>query len=122
MISQRVRRILDQIDEVLAEGGRTSGYSFQGPLSIDAAELWHVLTGLRGPDSENEVLKGNTTAPIRRAAFPRCAQLARKGSGFAHGAFYGYDSKFRTTICGPIEHFEHHAIVAARALGILDGR
>lgn len=40
--------------------------------------LWHVLTAMRGPDSENDTLKEATTAVIRAAALPN---LALHGGG-----------------------------------------
>lgn len=115
MISQRVRKLLDEIDEVLAEGG--SGYSFNPRLSTDASDLWQVLTALRGPDSENEELKSTTTAPIRQAAFPKCGRIAIHGFGYTHGAYYGYGNT-PFIWADAYTHFGQHVNVAAKVLGI----
>jgi hypothetical protein len=57
-MTKKLREALDQIDELLLD-----------PLL--SRDLWDVLTALRGPDSENGVLKVLYTAPLRSAAFPR---------------------------------------------------
>ena len=50
-----VRRLIGEVVRVVNSGGAESG------------DLWHILTALRGPDSDELELKMRTTARIRGA-------------------------------------------------------
>jgi len=58
MSPRTLRAALDQIQDML------DGRSY-------SADLWDILTALRGPDSRNRKAKNATTALIRSAAFPK---------------------------------------------------
>jgi len=58
MMPRTLRAALDQIQDML------DGRSY-------SADLWDILTALRGPDSRNRKAKNATTALIRSAAFPK---------------------------------------------------
>lgn len=117
-MNPRLRGILDQIDEVLAEESTTSG------------ALWDVLTALRGPDwEESDQVKDSATVPIRVAAFPRTAQATRdRRSAYANRALFScYGGKFDSTIVPDGlnhavigSHFQGHIDAAASALDLRD--
>ena len=109
-MSPRTRKMLDQIDTFLAR-----------PATAEPGELWDVLTALRGPDSDNEMVKEYTTCPIRRAAFPKLVSLdiddfapgpscRRPGMGTMEEGYQKQDN---------YSHFGIHANGAARVLGLL---
>lgn len=93
-----------------------------------------VLTALRGPDKDSdeiELLKAETTARIRRAAFPNMAptsdaleelprvdtgQASRRWSALHFDAFPFYHYTEAQSIGG--SHFAQHARAAFDALGI----
>jgi len=116
----RVRKLLDEIDEMLLPG------------DVAASELWNVLTALRGPDAEFDVIKDVTTAPIRGAAFPKTCQqaLAQRGQHelpeqvFARvGAQFESPARFDKTVVGQGHlHFANHVRNAALELGLIDSR
>ena len=60
-MTPKLRAMLDTIDDMLVVGDQ------------NAADLWMVLSALRGPDINDWHLKVNCTIPIRRAALPRTA-------------------------------------------------
>lgn len=74
MKKTELRKALDVIDRVLVKNDDT------------AAELWDVLSALRGPDDMKEYkLKAAGTVPIRRAAFPLTTEAVAT-SGFTNRA------------------------------------
>jgi len=110
----KVRKVLDVIDGVLAEGcrvGETGELLMPPDTYIDAADLWNILTALRGPDSCDCDLKQQTTAIIRAHAFPKAAAGMHRVLAFVN-------SVDTTIVCDDCHHFESHVWEAARALGI----
>lgn len=119
-MTRELRAILDKIDTVLAKHDDT------------AAELWNVLTALRGPDSSASNNKSVTTVPIRRVAFPLTARVAEENYGYLNGAQFGRegysndniflmnDNIFLMSELGPDEdgHFRAHVEAAGRVLEI----
>jgi hypothetical protein len=113
-----LRAMLDLIDRFLAWGD-----CYKDAQRFKAAEqLWLVLTALRGPDSGDTILKGQTTTRIRSKAFPRCA--ARYDSA-AHQRASFYRGEPTEIVVQDVangghfeSHFHSHAKSAARALGL----
>ena len=104
MITPRVRKLLDDIDTVLAEG------------SNDSADLAKVLSALRGPDNVDSALKGSTTAFIRRAAFPKTYD-AWLDDAFSHQWSFWTNGE-HITMAWRVDHFRDHIYQAAQALGL----
>lgn len=112
-MSPATRKILDQIDEFLLRS------------NDESAELWHILTALRGPDDpERDAEKSTTTAVIRSAAFPRCGELPCMMFGsntYVAACFAPPDVAF----ISPSEswskdyHFNYHVRAAAKALDLI---
>jgi hypothetical protein len=103
-MDSKLREVLDQIDTVLAENG------------FDAAQLWNVLTALRGPDNVDDGdyrTKQEVTVPIRRAAFPRTAALTNNNT-----ADFGDNDSPTTVRVDRYTHFHNHGQAAASALGL----
>jgi hypothetical protein len=124
-----VREMLDVIDVFLTENRNEPGLALHGYTPTLAAQLWDVLSALRGPDSSDLAIKSKTTIPIRRAAFPRLtAEIANDGFSNTIGAAFGTDEpdfEFRYSIVSPPlltnfdgYHFAGHAKLAAEVLGI----
>ena len=106
------RLLLDAIDKHLTK------------RDYAAAELWDVLTALRGPDCEEKTgEKDRTTLPIRAAAFPQLAKThATKNQDWVtcstHSAFPGMR---QSAVFVPPEddgHFARHVMAAATVLAI----
>lgn len=77
-------------------------------------ELWNILSGLRGPDHEDDELKGRTTDVIRATALP-------KSRGRVAGAYAGVGIPFDSTgLTKNKPHFCIHVQWAARGLGLKD--
>lgn len=75
------------------------------------ADLWSVMSALRGPDSGDEVLKYQTTGVIRAQAFGQRP----------HGIGFLTWNPISTSIhCpeAPYSHFNSHIQYAAHALGV----
>jgi hypothetical protein len=82
-----------------------------------SADLWDILSAIRGPDSRNRRLKHATTTIIRSAAFPKRPCEER--------SFYGEDSAKRAEIRkrvfnskGDQNHFRQHVAAAFDSLGL----
>jgi hypothetical protein len=82
-----------------------------------SADLWDILSAIRGPDSRNRRLKHATTTIIRSAAFPKRPCEER--------SFYGEDSAKRAEIRtrvfkskGDQNHFRQHVEAAFTSLGL----
>lgn len=112
------REMLDAIDAFLA------AHTIDG----EGGKLWDVLTALRGPDNEDVELKLTTTAPIRRAAFPKLQEslqtTSREGTmrwvpGYSWTWPAMGDREKFTEVSAPRFHFGWHANGAARVLGLL---
>jgi hypothetical protein len=74
-IPKTAREMLDLIDQFLVSPPIPfSGSDPFGPTEQKA--LWDVLSALRGPDDMKDAVKHVTTARIRKAAFPLCANKA----------------------------------------------
>lgn len=106
-MTEKLRKQLDQIDEWLTEEG--------------GAQLWDVLTALRGPDnSEDRYLKFLTTNHIRTTAFPKLAQQYWHGDAHfgtaAQRVHLTVHGEFPSTTNTDVSHFGVHITNAARAL------
>lgn len=119
------RKFLDSLDDFLLRHDTAS------------AQVAAVITALRGPDKDEGYtvhgLKDKITLPIRRAALPKSA-LVNTGTAvgqnsksvyarnMAFGTFVDVDlpKGIRVTSFTPASsnHFEHHGILAAEALGL----
>lgn len=102
MSPKTLRGALNQIQQLLTKQ----------PYSAD---LWDILSAIRGPDSRNRKLKHATTTIIRSAAFPKRPCEER--------SFYGEDSakraEIRTRIFkskGDQNHFRQHVAAAFASL------
>ncbi len=88
-------------------------------LSQDyGADLWAVLTALRGPDSRDNEVKYATTAVIRDAAFPKRETV--NGSVFRKDT-QASAAKRRVVFNSPYwdsRHFRGHVEDAFSALGL----
>lgn len=71
--------------------------------NIEISKLWHILTALRGPDSENHHLKMSTTCIIRAHTLPNLA----KGRAFVDHHPSDYKELIRISM-DSYGHFEHH--------------
>lgn len=104
MRSENLREALDCIQEML----NNHTYS---------ADLWDVLTALRGPDCRNHKLKMATTAVIRDAAFPKhpTSLLSFYGRD-DHKSFVRRKKMFKDKENRP--HFREHVASAFESLGL----
>jgi len=82
-----------------------------------SADLWDVLSAIRGPDSRNKRLKYATTTIIRTAAFPERPCEER--------SFYGEDSAKKAEVRKQLfknkednNHFREHVADAFASLGL----
>jgi hypothetical protein len=115
---QKLRRILDKIDDVLMVG-------YDDPDKEVAALLWDVLSALRGPDTnETSVIKHATTAVLRKVAFPKTfdpstISLVRKQRAIGENDNTN-KAELRKEGIDEITgtHFEQHAQQGFRALGL----
>lgn len=110
--------MLDQIDEFLARG------------DAESARLWSILTALRGPDSEDEDIKLNTTAVIRAAACPKACTKRYDGApmdaethlicgAFARKKPLEHARKYIENGMKLHEHFTQHSYTAILGLAII---
>lgn len=107
-MTEKLRSQLDQIATWLQEDG--------------GQDLWHVLTGLRGPDWTNDPIdhrKLATASVVRQVAFPGCALWG------SNGAFYEKDCQSHATTRKAMggdtmtpSHYWRHAQLAFDALGL----
>lgn len=106
-----VRAMLNQIERYLLNSPRDRSRA-----------LWDILTALRGPDDGDEQVKDAATIPIRRAAFPKLAELMI-GLNPTGALFHRWNSGgAHTPYVEPTDaatHFRVHATQAARALGLI---
>lgn len=103
-MNKKVRKMLDRIDAFLAKPGKES------------EELWDILTALRGPDDQDNVVKEATTAVIRWQAFPRTARVRTVPAVFNGDTESFADSRNRWSASS--FHFWRHAGFAFAALGL----
>jgi len=103
-VPKTLRKALDNIQEMLTK----QSYS---------ADLWDILSAIRGPDSRNRKYKHATTTIIRSAAFPSRPCEER--------SFYGEDSaksaEIRTRLFksgADLDHFRQHVFDAFDALDL----
>lgn len=94
-----VNQALNLLDVFLAKKNRAS------------AELWNILAGTRGPDSNDRAVKVATTTAIRRAAFPKTA--GSEGLVSFPASFAG---KFNSNAHDIHFHFNAHVQSAIEAL------
>lgn len=113
-MTDKVRECLDHIEAVLLD-----------PKC--GADLWAILTALRGPDSGSQLEKTCTTVPIRRAAFPKladCIEYAARvigvdfGDRRHEGKVYPRQSPGYRNELLYWDHFNTHVLHAARVLGL----
>lgn len=99
------RQMLDKIDRFLITAG-----------SEEASKLWNVMAALRGPDDDagDSYLKGRTTVPIRKAAFPRVNASGRERHMTNGATFWGQDTV--NVAEHEVSHFFVHVRDAARSL------
>ena len=96
-----VREVLQQIDELLAEGG------------TNAQQLWDVLVALRGPDDKDADTKRASTERIRAIAFPIAARAK------AHPMERVNVDGGEITVRDMTSHFGWHVAKAKKALQAL---
>lgn len=105
-----LRQMLDQLDRWL--------------LTEHGCDLAKVLSALRGPDSDNDQLKEDTTAVIRGRAFPRLMRAKDRDyrSNDYHSARHTWIMQPGKTVVLSQRvantHFGNHIVSAARALGL----
>lgn len=136
-IDERVREILDMIDNVLAA---PAAYHKNGvyppPTQAEyenrevAGKLWDVLSALRGPDNDTSMsVKDITTGIIRRHAFPKTfiRLLGQSKSQISITKAISYSdtlnnaslrSQFSYVSAKAGEHFNDHSTLAFAALGL----
>jgi hypothetical protein len=92
----------------------------------DAKDLWWILSGLRGPDTESNQLKRDTSEVIRFHAFGSYAvdRIGAYASNDHPTALYIERAKWEEGskyVNGSIisRHFIHHAKLAFEALGLV---
>ncbi len=103
-VPKTLRGALSQIERMLTK----KSYS---------ADLWDILSAIRGPDSRDKRLKHATTTVIRSAAFPSRPCEER--------SFYSEDSRKKALIRQELfknkedfNHFRQHCQAAFDALGL----
>lgn len=106
---ERGTKLLNQLDEFLAEGTRAS------------ADLWSVLTALRGPDNGGWTTKAETTGNVRKTALPKTAQAVMSGeitigADFTTIKSFVDEDKLSLHAETDMRHFAHHIRAAVRAL------
>lgn len=125
-MQKKTAEILAMLDEIFAAGIEDE-YDDYGQV---AREIWNVLSALRGPDTDKDYFKADFTVPIRRAAFPKMAELINDGydsfgPAFNGSATYGtnasrcYTDADLDTAKDHIWHYFKHCDMAARVLGLL---
>lgn len=99
------RQMLDKIDRFLLTAG-----------SEESSKLWNVMAALRGPDDDtgDSYLKGRTTVPIRKAAFPRVNASGRSRHVTNGATFWGETAV--DIAADEVGHFFTHVRDAARSL------
>jgi hypothetical protein len=99
-------------------------WAYAAPIK-EANALWGYLTALRGPDSEDDNIKGTTTARIRGFALPHLARRVGAAVGML-----GYNTLLPEgldraanrllhdddEIWAHERHFAHHILWASRAI------
>ena len=111
MLNAKGKKLLNQIDTYLSTDER-------------AAELWDILTALRGPDPDHwDKDKTATTAVIRYTALPKTAATADPSWPYASRisaeVYQGYTkSSVEQRKLLPRGHFSVHAHRAFKALGL----
>lgn len=106
-MTKSTQKALKYLDAILAKGGE------------DARDLWDVLSALRGPDSQDDVLKDTVTCPIRRAAFPKTTKRLIAGDiqiGPVFASYNGRTKEYDAKAASAGTHFAYHAREAWRAL------
>jgi hypothetical protein len=118
---QKLRRILDKIDDVLAP-------AFAAPDSLLAEQLWNILSALRGPDSAHGAagqIKDATTAVLRKVSFPKT--FAYDSPSFVSRTLAVAENDCAISVMlrnsGSVaevagDHFESHIKVGFKALGL----
>ncbi len=104
--------LLEKVDRLILR--ELKGWGRPSKASVrESIALWNVLTALRGPDNENDMVKTRTTAVIR-GAMPGLYKLSKDNGAYA------YVDRDYCRICaddgGP--HFYTHAQQAARVLRV----
>lgn len=110
MKKTELRKALDAIDRVLVRNDDT------------AAQLWDVLSALRGPDNESYIFKHDHIVPIRRAAFPQTAESVSETGGYTNRADFSeatFVQPATPDFMGTDGHIISHAKRAAWALGLM---
>ncbi|HVE12628.1 MAG TPA: hypothetical protein VNI01_04480 [Elusimicrobiota bacterium] len=79
-----------------------------------AQDLWLILTAMRGPDSEDERVKAETTCVLRAAALPRLAKAGGALVGLADRAALQRLTRYHEDTWDV--HFGRHVRLAAKAL------
>lgn len=101
-----VKRLLAQFEEQVLKANRSN--------PDVASRVWLVLTGLRGPDNKDSMLKSATTEILRRYIIDKLALKAN--------AFRSYDDiervEIRKRLNSEKDHFGFHAIAAFEAVGL----
>lgn len=99
-----LRARLDVIDGWLAEGDALS------------SELADVLSAIRGPDGDSDVVKSSSTTFIRKEAFPKASD-AYDQNVFTMWSFHRYGDQIHLSEDNEY-HFNDHIERAAKALGL----
>ena len=112
MLNAKGKKLLNQIDTYLSTDER-------------AAELWDILTALRGPDLDHwDKDKTATTAVIRYTALPNTAATADPSSSWPYASRISAEvvrdtkSSVEQRKSLPRGHFSVHAHRAFKALGL----
>lgn len=120
------RKFLDTLDDFLLRH------------DVASAQVAAVITALRGPDKDEGYtvhgLKDKITLPIRRAAFPKTYRASGRGTEVGRNSKFVYarnmsfgsaEDEYASTgiyvstlYPSSTNHFEHHGILAAEALGL----
>jgi hypothetical protein len=117
-VDERVREILDVIDNALRPSDKTV-YGYDQEV---ARKLWNILSALRGPDNASVFIKDATTGVIRRQAFPKTFK-GNFGDSYLHrnlALSYTDDPGkvvFRRDFMKQ-DHFGGHVIKAFNSLGL----
>lgn len=107
--------------------------AFLNTDSYDSAYLWHILTALRGPDTDRPGvvgIKDNTTARIRGAIGIRTERVFGASINYAvpqyklvldkNSGFYITDTQYVDTTGFHFMQHYHNALTALIALGYVD--
>lgn len=104
MMSERTKKILNEIDTFLSEG------------TEDSKQLWRVLSALRGPDA-GQVNKYTSTSIIRTHALPKTYK-ASMGLWHPIGASFAPKEMVVCRMKDLYSHFASHIHMAAAVLGL----